>query len=216
VGKLAQRCQESQVATAFAKAFLSRQNEDERSLIAEWGTQQCGNDMYKEYLASLATIAVTSDAPTTFVEGPNGTPIRGKLNPEFEQWCRLRNLNPEHETGVELYINPHRVGQLAAVNDEKLTTPIFLKGLTSKNVLVVAKSASGLAKSGKREYILPILSAASASAPYIDGLISATLTRFPDSEEYIRLELRGSRLLPTYERSLRYKRQEKKPPQNLK
>jgi hypothetical protein len=151
---------------------------------------------YFDYLASLAREAVNNDAPSIYIL-KNRRPE--KLNPEFEEWCKLhgKDVGEEGQLRTSGYMTD--MGLLMKAHDER-AAPIFRKGLLSNNPYVLLYSVIGLADLGHPSDIEPIIEVADRSKEDIDSGVTHALSHFrnPHDREAIAKRLQGTRLYESY------------------
>jgi HEAT repeat protein len=137
--------------------------------------------VYWDFLAANAKTAVEDDAPSLFLLDSNGKIIRGsgQYSPEFTDWAKARNLDPNGAAQARLYDFPLYVGMVGATADSR-GKPLLQKGLASNNFLVQAMAARGLAKLQDKESIPLIIEACNRANPEIAPFLARSLVFFDD------------------------------------
>jgi hypothetical protein len=152
-----------------------------KSLIASALVQLGEPDrQYWDYLVDLAKMAVDSDAPfPPFAKDKQGNLIPKVLSNEFVAWAKSHRQPPEvaarDQMGMQLRLTP-----LAKTGDPRGYT-ILRKALLSRNTLIQAAGAQGLALLGDKNSI-PLIVNACANAPDSSSasLIARALIFFDD------------------------------------
>jgi hypothetical protein len=131
---------------------------------------------HREFLHERALVAL-GDAervpwPVSYSDDGTTAP-----NAELVDWCQARGLSYWDIYRVAMYEFPSSWYFLAAAGDPS-ATEVLLKGLTSRNWMIVAMAAQGLAKLNDSSYIEPIVAAA-RRAPMRSGILQA-LIHFDD------------------------------------
>ena len=108
------------------------------------------------YLEHFAILAVESEIPSFMKYDEHGKSVRGEMAEEFLEWCRLNNRDPGEVLGELMHELPSGLLHLTMAATPR-AAPLLLRGLRSRNELVVLISARGLAILGDTAAIDPII-----------------------------------------------------------
>jgi hypothetical protein len=130
---------------ALRKAFAQNEPKLTKQAIAVTVVMLGDSDpQYFDYLAGFALEAVRSSAPNIFLYDVHGNAVRGKMSYEFEEWCRVRAIDPKDEAGRQLSVYPSDLLEFAETQDQRAVA-ILWEGLQSQNPVLVAIAARGVA-----------------------------------------------------------------------
>lgn len=135
---------------AFANGKLPATRRAAAAAIVALGER---DEKYWNFVAEPAKGAVERDAP--FVTVSNGK----ERSPEFVAWCKKTGCDEKAATQEMLTDDPQNVLTLSMTEDAR-AVPMLMKGLRSKNSLVVGFSARGLAAIGHKPAIEQMVSTA--------------------------------------------------------
>lgn len=140
--------------------FKEVQERAEKLLIASSLVRMKDPDLaYWTYLANEARAVVESDMPLPSLFDSHGQVVPGRRSPEFLSWCRARNCDVEAMASAAVYEVPMPIIALGAAADPR-GFDILMRALESKNHLVAAEAAQGLARLQDPRAIGPIIRAA--------------------------------------------------------
>lgn len=138
------------------KAFDKAEGQHERWVIASTLLSLGVRDgPYFDFLARAALEAIRSETPFPLDLDDSDRGVSGRFPPDFLDWCRERGVDPGRTAYRALYEVPLPVQALSYARDSR-AEDIFLKGLDSPNLIIVAHAITGLALLGRRNAIEPI------------------------------------------------------------
>ncbi len=147
------------------------------SILISLGIQE---PTYFDYLRAeaLKVLAHDNDMPWPFLKDSENAQ-KQTANPVFVKWCKMRRLDFwDVERALE-YPKPDTWYYLAAAGNLRYYD-LLVKGLHSRNSVIAANAARGLAKIGDPRAVDELLSAGkNASSEEVDGIIQALLY-FPE------------------------------------
>jgi HEAT repeat protein len=137
------------------------------------------DDTYWNLLLEQATLAVDSNIPdSVFSESQGKATI---LGPELQAWADAHNVSVNTAGQYARYDFPGKVLQLAATGDPR-GVPLLQRALQSRNYLIVAWAAKGLAQIQDKQSI-PLIIAAVQKAPIgYNSVIAESLVYFDDAQ----------------------------------
>jgi HEAT repeat protein len=147
--------------------------------------------LYLDYLTSAAKQALENDMPWPTLYDKEGQIVPKVINPAFLKWCKERGLDPRDTFEAAYYEIPIPWYYLAGSGDPRGYT-LLITGLHSANPMIVAWSATGLAKLQDPAAIEEIIAAYHRAPAETRVEIAESLLYFPDSraqaaaEEFIR------------------------------
>ncbi len=136
---------------------------------------------YWEFVVREASLAVDSDVPSPLAHDAQGRTIRGKFSKEFLDWCTAKKVDCNAAADEALMWLPSYVLVLGTTADPR-GFDILMRGLASKNHLIVANAAMGLARLQDRRAIRPIIEAARRAPSEAQSSIAEALVFFDDPE----------------------------------
>jgi HEAT repeat protein len=141
------------------------------------------NPEYFEYFARRAETAVASDLPFPVQLGtrPQSGGELFPLGDDFLSWVRRNGGEVTSASWQAAFALPAAVEALGEAADPR-SRPIFLRGLSSPNILIVFASALGLARLQDGIAVPAIIAAAEREPPEERSMIAKTLLYFPSSE----------------------------------
>ena len=137
------------------------------------------DQVYWDFLVDHARVAIESDAPFPIAFDSQGKLVPKQLSPEFVAWAKANNLQPESASSVHMYALPIDVTFLAVTGDAR-GLALLRKGLSSRNYLVQAVAAKGLAKLQDRDSVPAIIEACRKAPAQVSELIARALVFFDD------------------------------------
>ncbi len=148
------------------------------------------DNVYFNYLVSAAKAALSSDMPWPTLYDKDGQIVPKTINPAFLKWCKERGLDPRDTFEASYYEIPVPWYYLAGSGDPR-AYDLLITGLHSANPMIVAWSATGLAKLQNPAAIEEIIEAYHRAPAETRAEIAETLLYFPDpraqaaAEEFI-------------------------------
>lgn len=139
------------------------------------------NETVWNYLVRHAKSAVEDKTPFP-LEFVDGRIVGNELSREFLAWCAQRDCEPTREAQEALLTGPADV-LILAVADDPRANPIFRKGLKSKNYMIVARSAQGLAILQDGSAVSEIIDACRKAPAEAAATIAQSLVFFQDGPE---------------------------------
>jgi hypothetical protein len=137
------------------------------------------DDVYWNFLVDRAKGAIESDAPFPSAFDTEGRLVRGQLSPEFVAWAKAHNKSPESASNVHVYALPVDLTFLAVTGDAR-GLALLRRALSSRNYLIQAVAAKGLAKLRDTNSIPEIISACRNAPAQVAELIARALVFFDD------------------------------------
>jgi HEAT repeat protein len=168
------------VAELERRFTTSADQSDRQKIAVVLLSRRQGDQPYFDFLAGLARQAVASDAPFPYLYDGSGKLVPGKLAPQFEEWAAAWKLDPETAVRRVFLEYPMDVFMLGLANDPR-AAEILLKGLESRNYLLVARAAAGLARLQHGPAIRSIIAAAEHAPAEVSELIARALVLFDDA-----------------------------------
>lgn len=137
------------------------------------------DDTYWNFLLEQATLAVDSNVPDPVFSASQGKATI--LGPELQAWADAHNVSINTAGVYARYDFPGKVLQLAMTGDPR-GIPLLQRALQSRNYLIVAMAAKGLAQIQDKQSI-PLIIAAAQKAPLgYNSLIAESLVYFDDAQ----------------------------------
>lgn len=133
--KLRARKAGPQLRKAFEEAKLDASKRSAAAALIALGD---GDEVHWKYLSDPAEAAIDRDIP--WVTAPDGK----SRSPEFIKWCEAHGRDVGKTTELVVQEDPQKVLALSLA-ESKRAAPILMRGLRSRNPLVVNFSARGLA-----------------------------------------------------------------------
>lgn len=136
-------------------------------------------DIYWDFLAKQATIAIESGIPDIFAYDSQGKLIPGP-SPEFTSWSQAHNLSPAaaQEQAISFL---GAVMSLAVTKDWRAVPPLR-QALSARNYMIQSAAAEGLAAIQDRESIPLIIDAVKKAPAEAGAVIARSLVYFDDPE----------------------------------
>jgi hypothetical protein len=153
--------------------------QDKQRLAAAISALGGDNPRYINYLSQYALLVVDDDLPDPLLLDSNGTFERGSQlrNPRFMDWCSIKGVKPEMALQRAIAEDPQDILFLAMAQ-KPATAPILLRGLRSRNSMVISFAAQGLAVLGDPKYFDPIVQAASRVPRSVAMFIAQAILAF--------------------------------------
>jgi hypothetical protein len=169
-----------QAIPALEEQFKRATNVDTKVSIASGLVKlKDHDDTYWNFLLEQATLAVDSNIPdSVFSES------RGKatvLGPELQAWADAHNVSVNTAGQYARYDFPGKVLQLATTGDQR-GIPLLRRALQSRNYLIVAWAAKGLAQIQDKQSIPLIIAAAQKAPTGYNSHIAESLVYFDDAQ----------------------------------
>jgi hypothetical protein len=160
--------------------FTKSQDPDAKAHIASVLIRLGEKDtLYWDYVVQQAAGAVKSDPPLPTMYDSGGKVMRGQTSPEFSAWVKAHDVSAEAASEDAAFVIPAKVYYLAATRDPR-GVPLLRQALQSRNVLIAAVAAKGLAAAGDNESI-PLIIEACKRAPSDSAVaIAESLIFFDD------------------------------------
>lgn len=138
---------------------------------------------YWEFLTQHASAAVESDAPSIFLTDSQGRVVRGHgtFSSEFHAWAKSRNLDPAVAAQAQVYEFPNYVTFIGMTGDPR-GRALLRRALSSRNYLVQAAAAKGLAKLQDKDSIPLIIRVCEKAPAEMAPLIAGALVFFDDQQ----------------------------------
>jgi hypothetical protein len=139
------------------------------------------DDTYWNFLLEQATLVVDSDIPDSAYSQSQGKMVRMGMGPELQAWADAHNVPVITAAQHARYDFPTKVLQLARTGDPR-GIPLLRRALQSRNYLIAAFGAMGLAEIRDKKSI-PLIVAAAKNAPAGAGAsIAEPLIYFDDDQ----------------------------------
>jgi HEAT repeat protein len=138
-----------------------------------------GDPRYWDFLVERATPAVESDAPFPLAFDAAGRPLPRQLTPDFIAWASSHKLSAEAASHEQAYGLPVDLTFLAMTGDPR-ALPLLRRALASRNYLLQAVAAKGLARLQDVSSVPAIIDAARNAPAQVAELIARTLVFFDD------------------------------------
>lgn len=142
------------------------------------------DDTYWEFLVTLATPALESDAPDFMNFDSQGKSGPGP-SPAFIAWAKARNVPPTGPNGTaaedSVYMFPGKVLLLGATGDPR-AIPLLRQALSSPNHMIEIAAAKGLAGLQDKGSIPLIIQACGESPAEAASAIADSLVYFDDAD----------------------------------
>jgi HEAT repeat protein len=136
---------------------------------------------YWEFLVREASRAVDSDMPDPLPYDAQGRGIKGRFSQEFLDWCGARKVDCQAAAEEAMMWLPSYVLVLGTTGDPR-GFDILMRGIASKNSLIVAQAARALARLQDRRAIGPIIDAARRVPADMRLVVASALVFFDDPE----------------------------------
>jgi HEAT repeat protein len=137
------------------------------------------NNTYWNFLLEQATLAVDSNIPdSVFSESQGKATV---LGPELQAWANTHNVSVNTAGTYARYDFPDKVLQLATTGDPR-GIPLLRRALQSRNYLIVAWAAKGLAQIQDKQSIPLIITAAHKAPTGYNSVIAESLVYFDDTQ----------------------------------
>lgn len=134
---------------------------------------------YWDFLADRARLATEVDAPFPIAFDAQGKLLPQQLDGDFIAWARARNLSPEQLSRDQVYTRPAELAFLAVTGDTR-GIPLLRAALGSRNYLIQAVAAKGLARLQDTGSISAIIEACAKAPAQVSELIARALVFFDD------------------------------------
>jgi HEAT repeat protein len=143
--------------------------------------------IYWDFLEKQATLALDSDAPYPGSFDSRGKAVPRELSPEFVEWAKSQHIAPESLAETAMYKLPGRLLLLAETGDPR-GLPLLRRAMSSRNYMIQAVAAKGLAKLLDKDSI-PLIIEACQRAP-MDAApgIAEALVYFDDPQAQMAAE----------------------------
>lgn len=135
--------------------------------------------VYWAYLEKLVRSALDSDPPDPFDVDAQGRETG--ISPRIEEWARATRQAPPAALENATAVYPTYVVLLGGTEDRR-AIPLLNRALLSRDHLIQAEAAEGLALFGDKASIPLILEACRKAPARAAGLIAASLVYFDDAE----------------------------------
>ncbi len=133
------------------------------------------DNTYWNFLLEQATLAVDSNVPDSVYSESQGKMM--KQAPELQLWADAHNLSVKTAGQYARYDFPSKVLPLAMTGDPR-GVPLLQRALQSRNYLIVAWAAKGLAQIQDKQSIPLIIAAAQKAPTGYDSLVAESLVYF--------------------------------------
>lgn len=138
------------------------------------------DQLYWDFLADEARVAVENDAPPVFQLDSEGKADRNaQFRPEFIAWAKAHNLDPAAAAQSQTFDLPGDFFYLAEIGDPR-GRELLRKGLTSRNFGIQWFAAKGLAKLQDKDSIPLIIETCRAMPQELASVIARSLLFFDD------------------------------------
>jgi hypothetical protein len=134
---------------------------------------------YWDFLVDRARVAAESAAPFPIAFDNEGKLIPRQLTADFIAWARSQNLSPEQASHDQVYALPVDLTFLAMTGDRR-GLPLLRRALGSRNYLIQAVAAKGLARLQDTGSIPAIVEACRRAPARVAELIARALVFFND------------------------------------
>ena len=137
------------------------------------------DNTYWNFLLEQATLAVDSNVPDSVYSESQGKGT--SQSPELQAWADAHNVPVNtawHYASIDI---PGKVLQLATTGDPR-GIPLLRRALESRNYLIVAGAAKGLAQIQDKQSIPLIVAAAQRAPTGYNSLIAESLLYFDDAQ----------------------------------
>ncbi len=153
------------------RAAFSRQTEKEKKQWIAGSLIRLGDrsDLYFDYLAGYAKVAVEDRAPDFVKYDSAGRGLRGQFSAEFLEWCARNGKEPRALAALQFGVYPPDVLALAKAGDSR-ARELFRRGLESPNPLVLGYCVQGLGRLHD-EAALPVIGQAISRVPAGDRVV---------------------------------------------
>jgi hypothetical protein len=138
------------------------------------------DDTYWNFLVDHAKVAIESDAPFPGTFDSEGRLTLGQLSPEFRAWAKSHDASPERSSSVQVYALPVDLTFLAITGDPR-GQELLRRGLSSRNYLIQAVAAKGLARLRDTNSVPEIIAACRNAPAQAAELIARALVFFDDA-----------------------------------
>ncbi|HYX51968.1 MAG TPA: hypothetical protein VE783_00850 [Candidatus Limnocylindrales bacterium] len=132
---------------------------------------------YWDYLEQNARKAIESDAPFPSAFDVQGHAIRKQLSPEFLEWAKRNQLDVQQAVTIQMQRMPAQVSFLAATRDPR-ATELLRRAMASRNYLVEAVAARGLASLQDSDSVSLIVTACRRAPSEAAELVARSLVFF--------------------------------------
>jgi len=136
-------------------------------------------DIYWDFLARQATVAIESGIPDIFAYDSQGKLIPGP-SPEFTSWSQAHNLSPA--AAQEQVISFLGAVMSLAVTKDWRAVPLLRQALSARNYMIQSAAAEGLAAIQDKESIPLIVDAVKKAPAEAGAVIARSLVYFDDPE----------------------------------
>lgn len=201
--------QDQRVLPSLKDAFESRHSKEDRQYIAKSIVRLGEKDeKYYLYLESFAKEAIESDLPDPYVYAADGAEVRGKLNPQLNDWAANHGISvaEAHYKATNTY--PTDVLLFGGMRNSR-SLALLRRGLKSANPMVAASCANALASMNDLDSIPLILRLIEATRNKpMAMLLSGYLLLYDvdvSTEQWISSFLVDSKLRDMYRRDLEIK-----------
>jgi hypothetical protein len=171
-----------QAIPTLKERFALSQDADAKGKIAD-ALVRLGDtdDTYWNYLIDQATEAIKSETPLPIVYDPHGVVVKGQVSPEFNAWTKTHGVSPESAAEDVVFRLPGKVAFLAETGDSR-GIPLLRQALQSRNFLIAAMAAKGLAVIQDKGSIPFIVEACKRAPADAAAAIADSLIYFDDSQ----------------------------------
>jgi hypothetical protein len=180
---------DKQVLKSLKDIFKESQDKREKQTIASKVLSLGERDEeYWSYLVQYAKAAIESPIPDPVAIDKDGRTIRGQFSAQFVAWCDQNKVDPRMIAGEVFYRLPSDVKLLGATRDPRIFE-LLLRGLESKNSMIVIASAMGLANLQDKRALKPIIATLQRVPTGAGQAIAETsLVYFDDREAQVAVE----------------------------
>jgi HEAT repeat protein len=132
---------------------------------------------YWDFLETHAREAVLSDAPFPVPFDTQGNTVRKQFSKEFLEWAKTNNIDPQAAATAQMQTVPAQITFLAITGDQR-GLELLRRAMASRNYLVQAVAAKGLAKLQDVDSVPLIITACKRAPADATALIARSLVFF--------------------------------------
>lgn len=165
---------------AIEKSYKQADNDDDRQILASALVRlRDPDDRYWNALRDQASVALDDDIPDSYFSVSQNRMVLH--SPELQAWANAHNVSFETASYDAWIAYPGRILSLASTGDGRAIT-LLRKSLTSRNFLIVAFAAKGLALLSDESSIHQIISDAGKAPEQYRSVVAQALVYF-DTEQ---------------------------------
>jgi hypothetical protein len=139
------------------------------------------DDKYWDFLVRGVTPAIEDDAPFVLSYDENGKSRNTSPSPDFLDWAATHHVSVSEAAANQMYNYPGAIMDIGMTGDPR-AVPILRRALLSRNFLIEAEAARGLAKLQDKDSIPLIIEACNRAPLEAATAIALPLVYFDDAE----------------------------------